>query len=155
MNRFEEASDDVESRLRTIISDKFPSLRGCHFEIVMDTKKRKSGGKHVLVKLDKASPILRHITTDDLRPDGADYFLYVDKTVYRELEVDDRNKVLAHALHHTDLDFDKENPYGVRKPTVQTFYEEIEDYEGDPRWAERLELIAEGVYEREEESEEA
>lgn len=154
-NRFEDASDDVEARLSQVISDKFPSLEGCEFEIVMDTKKRKSGGKHVLVKLVKSSPILRHITTSDECVEGADYFLYVDKTVYRELEGADRNLILAHALHHADVDFDKDNPYGVRVPTVQTFYEEIEDNQGDVRWSERLELMAEGIYEREAEIEES
>lgn len=62
---------------------------------------------------------------------------------------DDRNRVITHGLYHADCDFEKEVPYGVRKPTVQTFYEEIQENQDDTRWAERLDLMAESIYDRE------
>ncbi len=150
-NRFEAATDDVVKKVKNVIDDKFRNLEGCEFEIVMDTKKRKSGGKHVLVKLVKASPLLKHLTTDDIRVEGIDYILYIDKTVYREMCDADQTRIISHALYHADVDFDKDVPYAVRTPTVQTFYEEIADNTDDPRWMERLELMAEGIYERSEE----
>lgn len=151
-NRFEEATTDVVDKVQQVIRNKFPQLNGCSIETVFDTKKRKSGGKYVLVKLDKASPILRHISASNANPEGVDYILYLDKQVYNEMSDADRERVIAHGLYHTDCDFEKDIPYGVRKPTVQTFYEEIADNQDDARWAERLDLMAEGIYEREEES---
>lgn len=152
MSRFEEAVTEVKDKVKYVIRNKFPQLTGCSIEVVMDTKKRKSGGKYVLVKLDKSSPILRHISADNTNPDGIDYILYLDKTVYTELSDTDRERVIAHGLYHADCDFEKEIPYCVRKPTVQTFYEEIDDNDDDARWAERLDLMAEGIYERDEEN---
>ena len=149
MSRFEEAESSIVDKVQYIIRNKFPELNGVGLEIVMDTKKRKSGGKHILVKLDKSSPILRHISADNTNPDGVDYILYLDKSVYAEMSDDDRNRVIAHGLYHADCDFEKEIPYGVRKPTVQTFYEEIADNSDDDRWAERLDLMAESIYDRE------
>lgn len=149
MSRFEEAESSIVDKVQYIIRNKFPELNGVGLEIVMDTKKRKSGGKHILVKLDKSSPILRHISADNTNPDGVDYILYLDKSVYAEMSDDDRNRVISHGLYHADCDFEKEIPYGVRKPTVQTFYEEIADNSDDDRWAERLDLMAESIYDRE------
>ena len=148
-SRFEEATTDIIDKVNEVVRTKFPALNGCNIEVVMDTKKRKSGGKFVLVKLDKASPIVRHISADNSNPDGVDYILYLDKTVYVEMSEDDKTRIIAHGLYHADVDFDKEIPYGVRKPTVQTFYEEIADNQEDARWAERLDLMAEGIYDRE------
>lgn len=153
-SRFEEATQDVVNKVQEVIRGKFPSLNGCNIEVVMDLKKRKSGGQYTLVKLDKASPILRHISADNANPDGVDYILYLDKTVYNEMSDRDRERVIAHGLYHTDCDFEKEIPYNTRKPTVQTFYEEIHDNQDDDRWAERLDLMAEGIYEREAEASE-
>ncbi len=149
MSRYEEAESTVVDKVQYVIRNKFPELVGVNIEIVMDTKKRKSGGVYVLVKLDKASPILRHISADNANPDGVDYILYLDKTVYREMSDDDRNKVISHGLYHAECEFEKEVPYGVRKPTVQTFYEEIQDNQDDARWAERLDVMAESIYDRE------
>ncbi len=153
MNRFEEATSDVIDKVNEVIRNKFPHLNGCNIEVVMDLKKRKSGGKHVLVKLDKSSPIMRHISADNSNPDGVDYILYLDKQVYVEMSDSDRERVISHGLYHADCDFEKEMPYGVRKPVVQTFYEEIQENQEDPRWAERLDLMAEGIYDRESDNE--
>jgi hypothetical protein len=152
MSRFEEAVTEVTEKVQYVVRNKFPSLNGCNIEVVMDTKKRKSGGRFQLVKLDKASPILRHISATNTNPDGVDYILYLDQTVYNEMSETDRERIIAHGLYHADTDFEKEIPYGVRKPTVQTFYEEIADNQDDARWAERLDLMAEGIYDREAEA---
>lgn len=150
MSRFEEATSDVINKVQEVIRSKFPSLNGVNIEIVMDTKKRKNGGTYVLVKLEKASPILRHISADNINPDGVDYILYLDKNVYNEMSERDRVRIISHGLYHSDCDFEKEVPYGVRKPTVQTFYEEIADNTDDAKWAERLDIMAESIYDREE-----
>ena len=126
-SRFEEATTDVVNNVQRVVRAKFPQLNGCNIEVVMDIKKRKSGGKFTLVKLDKASPILRHISADNVSPDGVDYVLYLDKTVYQEMSENDRERIISHGLYYADTDFEKEIPYNVRKPTVQTFYEEIQD----------------------------
>ena len=148
-SRFEEATTDVVNKVNEVIRQKFPQMNDCLIEVVMDTKKRKSGGRFQLVKLDKASPIVKHISADNVHTEGIDYILYIDQTVYHELSDNDKTRLISHGLYHASMDFEKDNPYMVRKPTVQTFYEEIVDNEDDPRWAERLDLLAEGVYERE------
>lgn len=149
MAKFEEATSDVVNKVQEIIRAKFPALNGCGIEVVMRLNKSKSGGKHVLVKLDKASPIIKHISATNENPEGVDYVLYLDKTVYTELSDSDRERIIAHGLYHADVDFEKEVPYGVRKPEVMTFYGEIQDNDDDPRWAERLDLMAESVYDPE------
>jgi len=151
MSRFEEATTEIVDKVQEVIRTKFPSLNGVTIEIVMDTKKRKSGGKYVLVKLEKCSPLLRHITATNGNPDGVDYILYLDKNVYHEMSERDRVRLISHGLYHADVDFEKEVPYGVRKPTVQTFYEEIVDNTDDAKWAERLDIMAESIYDRDEE----
>jgi hypothetical protein len=151
MSRFEEATTDVVDKVQEVIRSKFPELNGVNIEIVMDTKKRKSGGKYVLVKLDKASPILRHISADNINPDGVDYILYIDKNVYNEMSERDRIRIISHGLYHAECDFEKDVPYGVRKPTVQTFYEEIADNKDDDKWAERLDIMAESIYDQDDE----
>jgi hypothetical protein len=152
ISRFEEAVTEVTDKVQQVVRGKFPQLSGCNIEVVMDTKKRKSGGRFQLVKLDKTSPILRHISATNTNPDGVDYILYLDQTVYREMSNDDKERVISHGLYHAACDFEKDLPYGVRKPTVQTFYEEIADNLDDARWAERLDLMAEGIYDREAEA---
>jgi len=154
ISRFEEATTEVIDKVQLVIRNKFPQLNGVALEVVMDTKKRKSGGRFQLVKLDKASPILRHISATNSNPDGMDYILYLDQKVYNEMSDADQQRIIAHGLYHADTDFEKEIPYGVRKPTVQTFYEEIADNSDDTRWAERLDLMAEGIYDREAEESE-
>lgn len=154
MSRFEEAVTEVTDKVQYVIRNKFPSLNGCNIEVVMDLKKRKAGGKYTLVNLQKTSPIMRHMSANNTNPDGVDYILYLDKAVYNEMSEEDRERVIAHGLYHADCDFEKEIPYGVRKPTVQTFYEEIADNIDDARWAERLDIMAEGIYEREAEASE-
>ena len=148
VNRYEEATNDVIDKVNEVIRNKFPQLNGVRIEVVMDLKKRKSGGNYVLVKLDKSSAILRHISADNINPEGVDYIMYIDKSIWIELSERDRERVIAHGLYHTDCDFEKEIPYNVRKPTVQTFYEEIADNQDDDRWAERLDLMAESIYNR-------
>ena len=105
-SRFEEATSDVVNKVQEVIRAKFPSLNGSNIEVVMDLKKRKSGGNYVLVKLDKASPILRHISADNSNPEGVDYIMYLDKTVYVELNDRDKERVIAHGLHPADRDWE-------------------------------------------------
>ncbi len=152
-NRYEDATTEVVDKVRYVIRNKFPQLNGCTIQTVMNTKKRKSGGKFVLVKLDKPNEMVRYITSDNDNPDGIDYILTIDKTVYDEMSDIDKERVIAHGLYHADCDFEKEIPYNLRACTVQTFYEEISDNQDDARWAERLELMAEGIYDRAEEEE--
>lgn len=150
-NRFEAATTDVIENVEKVIRDKFRHLNGVNLEIVMDCKKRKAGGKFVLVNLVKSSPIIRHISSDSTNTEGLDYILFLDKKTFYEMCQEDKDRIIAHGLYHAETDFEKDVPYTVRKPTVQTFYEEIADNTTDPRWAERLDLMAEQVYEREEE----
>lgn len=148
-SRFEAATTEVVENVNKVIREKFNHLNGCNIEVVMDLKKRKAGGKFTLVNLVKSSPIIRHISSDSTHTEGLDYILYLDKKTFFEMVPADRDRIIAHGLYHADTDFEKDVPYLVRKPTVQTFYEEIADNTDDPRWAERLDIMADQLYEAE------
>lgn len=152
--RYETVPSDVEEFVNYVVRNTFPQLNTANFEMAFDLKKKKSGGRHQLAKLEKPNEVMRFVSSDETKPEGIDYILILDKNVWIELSEDDRKRLIRHTLQHADVDFEKEMPYGTRKPEVATFYAEIEYNKDDPQWMERLENIAESVYDREREQSE-
>jgi len=151
--RYETMDTQTENFIKSTINSFFPDLRNAVFELVCDTKKRKSGGRSVISKIEKPNEVLRFVSSNEENPEGIDYVLMLDKNVWNELSDNDKTRVVRHVLQHTDVDFEKEMPYGLRKPEVSTFYSEIEYNKDDPEWMERLETIADSLYTREDENE--
>jgi hypothetical protein len=81
MSRYEEAGELIEEKLRNIINDKFPILSSAKFSCIFDLKKRKSNGKYVIGKLQKANDLMKHLSATNENPDGIDYIVYIDKAI--------------------------------------------------------------------------
>ncbi len=148
-SRFEDASEELKSILDEVIEESFPILEGAAVKPIFDTKKRKSGGEYTLAQIHKCSEIQKHLSADNMRPNGYDYFVYVDKNVWNEIPRSDRKRLLFHELCHTDVDFERKDPYKTRNHTITGFHEEIEYNKDDPEWGERLSNIASSIYEKE------
>lgn len=149
-NRFEETDAVTQSFVESVMNENFPHLRGCQIITIFDTKKRKAGGRFAITKFVKTNDMLRHITADNINPEGADYVMNIDKQVWAVLSERDRLRIIRHTLQHADVDLDKDQPYSIRNPEVSTFYAEIEFNKDDPQWMERIENIADHVYTKEE-----
>jgi predicted metallopeptidase len=83
----------------------------------------------------------------------ADYILYLDKLVFEHISELDKVRVIRHELQHCDVDFEKKAPYGIRDHEITDFFEEIQKNADDPRWCERVDTIAESLYDKEESGE--
>ena len=146
--RFEDVTSDVTRMVDGMVDSDFPELRTANITILFDTKKRKSGGQFVLGRLKKANDETKALAVGE---DGVapDYVLFIDKNVFDALDPVDKKRLIYHQLCHTHYDGDCENPYKVKGPEIQTFYSEIEYNNDDQRWAERLSVVAESVYDPE------
>jgi len=149
--RFEDAPDNVVNLMNKIIDDGFPELGRAVIKVLYDTKKRASGGKIVLGRIQKSNDLIKHLTIEETRiTDGIDYILYIDKNVFENIEEKDRVRLIRHELQHCNVDFDARNtPYSLRDHEISDFYQEIELNSDDPRWAERCAAVAESIYDRE------
>lgn len=147
--RFEDVPDNVVEQMNRIKRDVFPELSGARIKVLYDLKKRMSGGKIVLGRMQKTNDLLRHLTIDDANnEEGFDYIMYIDKTAFENIEESDRIRLIRHELQHCEVDLDSNsNPYKIRDHEISDFYDEIEYNKDDPRWAERCVAVAESIYE--------
>lgn len=150
MSRFESVPEDVQEFVERIKNDAFPQLVNASVLVLFDTKKRKSGGNYVLGRMTKSNDLIKHLT-EDLSDDGVDYIIYLDQAVWNEIEEADKVRLVRHELCHCEFDIDsRANPYKIRDHEVQDFYSEIEFNREDPRWFERLGLVAQSIHEGDE-----
>jgi len=150
MGKFEDVTDDVYEMLRSIIKDHFPELVNAGFKILFSTKKKTSGGKICFAWIQKTNELIRHLTTEESgSEDGYDYIIYIDKLIWDNIEEADKIRLLRHELRHTHVDLESNNPYKIRGHSIEDFYSEIELNKDDPRWAQRVSVIAESLYTRE------
>lgn len=146
--RYEPAVEETLNILREVIDNKFASLTQAVITVLMDTKKRKSGGNLVLAKLQKTNEVQRYLTMDDDNPDGVDYFLFIDKLIFTNVEDEDKKRILYKALLHADVNFEKTIPYGIKSLTNDDFHRE-QEASGDPQWEARVLTIGESLYDEE------
>lgn len=151
MSRFEDASDHVVELMNKIIEGSFPELRSAKIKVLYDTKKRKSGGKLVLGRMQKTNDLLRHLTVEEANDtEGYDYILYLDKACFENVEEIDKVRLIRHELCHCLVDMESvTTPYKLQDHEISDFYSEIEFNSTDPKWGERCAAIAESVYEAE------
>jgi hypothetical protein len=145
---FETPDDQTKKLVEKITEEKFPSLAGCVIETIFKTNKSKSKGTYVVAKLDKPTPILKHVYASN-NGNELDYILYLDMNVFESLSDEDKELIIKHTLEYADVNMDAKNPYGLRKAEVETFYDIIEQTKEDPRWQQRLQDIAANIYEEE------
>lgn len=143
--RFEPVTEDVIRFCDSIKTENFSSLDGANILYIFDTKKRKSKGKYVIACIKKMNDEKKFLAMND---DGFtyDYAIYIDKNIWNSINDSDKKRIIFHEFCHTDVDFEKDNPYGLRDHEIQGFYDELKFNADDERWAERLSVIAKSIY---------
>ena len=155
-SRYEEAPSQVVNQVQTVINSSFPAVRNANISVVFDTKKRSSGGKFVLGRMMRPNDLIRFLTESNLKPEGVDYVLFLDKLTYEAISEDDQVRIIRHELQHCDVDPENEkDPFRLRDHEITDFYDEIKYNEKDPRWLERVGLVAASVHEKDKEDEKA
>ncbi len=149
MSRFENVDQETVDFVKEIIGKDFERLVNAKIKILFDTKKRKSGGNYTLGRMQKANDLIRTLTFDETEDEGYDYILYLDKVVWSNIDEKDKERLVRHELCHCEVDFEKDSPYGLKDHEITDFYSEIEYNKDDPRWAERIAVVAEQIYEDE------
>jgi predicted metallopeptidase len=147
-NRYEDVPQDVIDILLEVRREYFPELRNAKIKVLFDTKKRSSGGKLTLGRMQKTNDLLRHLTTGEAEDEeGYDYIMYLDKAAFTNITRDDKIRLVRHELRHCHFDLEaNSNPYKLVGHSVEDFYEEIELNQDEPRWGERVVAVAESVY---------
>jgi hypothetical protein len=152
MSRFADIDPDTKKMINEIISKDFSHLTQAKIKMVFDEKKRKSGGRYQLGKMQKSNDLIRYLTTREaMDPEGFDYLMFIDENVFEVLDQKDKVRLVRHLLQYADIDFEAEKPYKIRKEEVATWYDELEYNKDDPKWYERLEVIAESIYNKDNE----
>jgi hypothetical protein len=151
MSRFEDAPDQVVELMNKIRQGNFPELRSAKIKVLFDTKKRKSGGKLVLGRMQKTNDLLRHLTIEESNDEeGYDYILYIDKACFENIDEIDQIRLIRRFLRNCDVDIESDSsPYKIKSFEVEDWYDEMEFNSSDPRWMERCLSVAESVYEAE------
>lgn len=149
MGRFEDVDETTDKMVQDLIASDFADLTGANVRVIFDLKKRKSGGMLVMGRLQKSNELLKHVTSSEtLNEEGVDYFLYIDKMLWNNIENIDKVRLIRHELQHSDVDMDSAtNPYKIKGHEIEDFYDEVERNSDDIRWAERCVTMLESLYE--------
>lgn len=148
--KFEEVYDETYEIMGETIQERMPELTNAKIKILFCLKKRSSGGKMVLGKMQKANNLIKHLTAHEVGEDeGYDYVMTLDKVAYDLMEREDKIRLIRHELRHCFVDNDSEsNPYKVIGHDIEDFLEEIELNRDDTGWATRCAASAESEYRR-------
>ncbi len=148
MGRFEDVTEDVGELLHDVMQEYFPEFRNVRIKGLFDMKKRMSGGKIVLARIQKTNDLLRHLTVEESRSDdGYDVILYIDGKCWENIDREDRVRILRHELQHIELK--ETGTISIRDHEITDFYEEIERNVDDPRWRERVSTLTMDIYDQE------
>jgi hypothetical protein len=141
--RFESAPQDAYDMLREVRREHFPELRNAEILILLDKKKRMSGGAIVLGRIQKANDLIK-VLTEETVDEGYDYIMYLDKKMWNQCDDADKERVIRHELRHCFVDLDaRGTPFKLIGHTIEDFYEEVDLNQDDPRWRIRVaEVIA-------------
>lgn len=140
--------DDVTVEWINKIIESFYNLSGCNIQPILYTAKKTTKGKFEIVKLSKPNPLNKHIYSM-YNGNELDYILTIYSDVFFALDDNDKELSIRHALEYADVDIDKDNPYNLRNAEIESFYDEIEKTKDDPLWQQRIQSIAQSVYEKE------
>jgi len=150
--RFEDVTENVNMLVRNVKDRWFPELANAKIKVLFDLKKRTSGGRMVLGRIQKTNDLLRHLTTEESdSEEGFDYLMYLDKIVFENIEDEDRIRLVRHELRHTLYDPEaRGTPYKIQGHDIEDFEEEIRLNAEDMGWANRCATIGLSLYEQEE-----
>lgn len=147
--RYKPVPEQVNILVEEVKSEEFPQLDGANIMSVFDTKKKVSSGRIVIARIKKMNDELKFFAMDDMGI-TPDYVIFFDMEVWNALEhIRDKERIVYHELCHTEVDFDKTNPYGIKDHEIQGFYDEVSYNNDDERWSERVGLIAQSVHDPE------
>jgi len=148
--RFEPATDEAKSLLKEVQAEYFPALLNANILLLFDAKKRVSGGKVVLGRIQKTNDLLRHLTIEEARDDdGFDYIIYIDKVCFDNTLKEDRIRLIRHELRHILYDAnDERKPYKIQPHDIEDFIDEIKLNVDDPGWAQRVAELTATIYEQ-------
>ncbi|ETR74117.1 MAG: hypothetical protein OMM_00428 [Candidatus Magnetoglobus multicellularis str. Araruama] len=147
MSRFTDVDPDTLKLINQVISKDFSHLAQAKIKMIFDQKKRKSGGRYQLGKMQKTNDLIQYLTSREVgEPLGFDYLMFIDENVFEVLDQNDKIRLIRHLLQYADIDYEAEKPFKIRKEEVITWYDELEYNKDDPKWFERLEVIAESIY---------
>lgn len=153
-NRFEDVSIDVVNFFNDVRRKYFPQLVNAKFKLVFDLKKRTSGGKLVLARIQKTNDLLRHLTRDEAQDDsGYDYIVYIDKVYWENTPEIDRERGMRHEMRHCEVDIENEQPYQLKEHDIEDFDDEIKLNQDDTKWRERVAMLIEDIYAQKKEME--
>lgn len=154
MSRFEnENNTDIIDMMEKVKREVFPQLLNAKIKILMDTKKRKSGGKYILGRIKKTNDELKALALNEY-DQPYDYILFLDNAVFHAVDDVDKVRIIRHELQHCEVDIESaDNPYKIRGHEVEDFHDEIIYNKDDPRWGERIATIADSIYDRDGEPE--
>jgi len=140
MGRFRDADDSVLEIVRKVRENNFPELQGSEIKVLLDQKKRMSGGKIVLGRMKKTNELERHLSSSETGSDeGYDYIMYLDELAWDIANDEEREKLVRHELRHCSVDIESNtNPYKIRGHDIEDFEEEIRLNVDDPGWGNRL-----------------
>ena len=148
--RFEQATDEAKRLLKEVQVEHFPELLNANILLLFDMKKRVSGGKTVLGRIQKTNDLLRHLTIEEAHDDdGFDYLVYLDKIAYENITKEDRTRLIRHELRHILYDSDDERtPYKIIPHDIEDFKIELELNKDDMAWGERVADLTASIYEQ-------
>jgi hypothetical protein len=151
--RFEDVTEFVEITVNRVRERDFPELVNGNIKILFDLKKRMSGGKLILGRMQKTNELTRHLTIGEAQSEeGYDYIMYLDKLAWDNMVDGDKVRLIRHELRHCFYDINATgNPYKVIGHSIEDFYEEIELNADEPRWAQRVVELTMHMYEQERE----
>ena len=145
--RFEDVGNDVYRIMEDVIEREHTHLREAAIVILFDNKKRKTGDRYVLGRIKATSEEMKAFAVNDAGQ-MYDYVMFLDKEVWLRISEEDQKALIYHELCHCKI-AEGENPYKIQGHEIETFYSEIDRNANDPRWAERLGLIAASVHDPE------
>lgn len=151
MGRYEDVPESVNDLVNEVKNRWFRELVNARIKVLFDLKKRTSGDKLVMGRMQKTNSLLRHLTVEEAgNEEGYDYIMYLDKMIFEHIDRIDQERIIRHELQHTNVDLDatRGTPYKLRDHELNDFYEEIERNQDDPRWAERCATVGMSLYDQ-------
>lgn len=146
--RYDAVPSQVVDFCEAIRLKNFLNLDGARIMYVFDNKKSVKAGRITIAKIKKTNDEMKFLSMEE-NGTTYDYVLTIDRTIWDALEERDRQRVIFHELCHCEVDMEKANPYGIKDHEIQGFYDEVPYNADDERWNERIAVIADSVYDPE------
>ena len=146
MNRYEDATQELNTVFNRVVEERFPIHCGTKFKLLFDTKKRMKQGKITLATIETTNDKTRFLTSTDLTPEGFDYIVIVDKLAWDTAQAEDRVRLLSHELCHAFID--EKGKYKILDHDIQDFLAEIKRNEDNPDWGVKLAALVSAMYEQ-------